>query len=95
MPVPRELVPEVPPPMLQVLPPPPPNNGSGPPMFDSYGPIPIIQALPGPPPEMIHPGQTMVPVIGTLQPGPGQMGNVMSPPIQLHYSQLIPADQVC
>jgi len=94
VPVPRQLVSEVPPPLMQVLPPPPPPpNPVAPPLYDSY--VPIVQ-LPGPPPDMIHPGQTMIPVIGPLQPGPGPMGSVLSPPIQLHYShsQIIPAEQV-
>ena len=98
MPVPRELVPQdIPPQMLQVMPPSPnpPPPIPPPPMYDSYGPVSIVHAMPGPPPpEMMLTGQTMVPVIGTLQPGPGPMGSVMSPPIQLHYSQLIQADQV-
>ena len=98
MPVPRELVPQdIPPQMLQVMPPSPnpPPPLPPPPMYDSYGPVSIVHAMPGPPPpEMMLTGQTMVPVIGTIQPGPGPMGSVMSPPIQLHYSQLIQADQV-
>ncbi len=82
---------------MQVMPPSPnpPPPLPPPPLYDSYGPVSIVHAMPGPPPpEMMLPGQTMVPVIGTLQPGPGPLGSVMSPPIQLHYSQLMPADQV-
>ena len=86
--MPRQLVPEVPPPpLIPVLPPPPPNPVVAP-LYDSY--VPIVQ-IPGPPPDMIHPGQTMVPVIG-----PGPMGSVLSPPVQLHYShtQMMPTEQV-
>ena len=88
VPIPRELIPEVPPPIMQVMPTPPPP----PPMYESYGQVSIVHAMPGPPPELMVPGQGMVPVIGPMPTGP--MGSVMSPPIQLHYSQMIPAEQV-
>lgn len=88
-PVPRELVTDVQPTVVQMV---RPNNQQQQhqqqAMYENYGHVPLVHA--GiPMGEMLHPSQTLVPVVRSLQGPPGS--HVMSPPVHLQH-HMIPAD---